>query len=55
MRGGFLDDVDECFTDAALAEDVIQTIAHDLSSFLPLIAQCCVMSGCRQRRDHKDG
>ncbi len=55
LRGGFLDDVYECLTDAALAEDVMQTIAHDLSSFLPLIAQCCVMSGWRQRRDQKTG
>lgn len=47
LRGGFLDDVYECFADAALAEDVMQTIAHDLPSFLPLTARCCVMSGWR--------
>ncbi len=47
LRGGFLDDVYECFTDPALAESVMQTIAHDLQSFVPLIAQRCVMSGWR--------
>ena len=39
LRGGFLDDVYECFTDSALAESVMNTIAHDLESFVPLIAQ----------------
>lgn len=51
LRGGFLDDVYECFSDAVLAEDVMQTIAHDLPSFLPLIARCCVMSGWRPGQD----
>ena len=47
LRGGFLDDVYECFADPELAEDVMNTIAHDLSSFVPLIAQRCAMSGWR--------
>ncbi len=47
LRRGFLDDVFECFTDAELAENVMSTIAHDLQSFVPLIAQRCVMSGWR--------
>ena len=47
LRGGFLDDVYDCFTDPALAESVMNTIALDLESFVPLIAQCCVMSGSR--------
>ncbi len=51
LRGGFLDDVYDCFTHTALAEAVMQAIAHDLPSFLPLIAQCCVMSGWRPQDD----
>jgi hypothetical protein len=47
LRGGFLDDVYECFADPELAEDVMNTIAHDLPSFVPLIAQRCAMSGWR--------
>ena len=45
LRGGFLDDVYECFTDQELAEDFMQNIAAETSSFVPLIAQRCVMSG----------
>lgn len=45
LRGGFLDDVYECFTQAELAESFMNTIANDMQSFLPLIAQRCVMSG----------
>ena len=45
LRGGFLDDVYECFTDQELAESFMQNIAADTSNFVPLIAQCCVMSG----------
>ena len=47
LRAGFLDDVYECFTDAALAESVMTTTAEDVQSFLPLIAQRCVMAGWR--------
>jgi hypothetical protein len=48
LRGGFLDDVYECFTDQELAESFMQGIASETSSFLPLIAQRCVMSGWAQ-------
>jgi len=45
LRGGFLDDVYECFTDQNLAESFMQAIAQDIEQFTPLIAQRCVMSG----------
>ena len=45
LRGGFLDDVYECFSDQELAEQFMQSIANDLPSFVPLIANRCVMSG----------
>lgn len=45
LRGGFLDDVYECFTDQELAEEFMQVIADDVPRVLPLIAQRCVMSG----------
>ena len=47
LRGGFLDDVYECFTDATLADTVMNSVAQDIRSFVPLIAQRCVMSGWR--------
>ncbi len=45
LRGGFLDDVYECFTDAAAAEAMMQSVAEDLSDVQPLLAMRCVMSG----------
>lgn len=45
LRGGFLDDVYECFDDQEKAEEFMQTIADDLDSFLPLTAQRGVVSG----------
>lgn len=45
LRGGFLDDVYECFTDQNLADQFMQGIANDVSSFIPLFSQRCVMSG----------
>ncbi len=45
LRGGFLDDVFECFTDQTLAESFMQCIAQDIERFTPLIALRCVMSG----------
>ena len=45
LRGGFLDDVYECFTDQELAESFMQSLAQDIERFTPLIAQRCVMSG----------
>jgi SAM-dependent methyltransferase len=44
LRGGFLDDVDECFEDQRLAEVFMTRISEDVDSFTPLIAQRCVMS-----------
>ena len=45
LRGGFLDDVYECFDDQRLADDVMTAVSEDVSSFTPLIAQRCVLSG----------
>ena len=45
LRGGFLDDAYECFEDQALANEVMTAISNDLSSFLPIVAQRCAMSG----------
>jgi SAM-dependent methyltransferase len=45
LRGGFLDDVYECFEDQQLANGVMTAVAEDLASFTPLIAQRCVLSG----------
>ncbi len=47
LRGGFLDDIYECFTDPNLAENFMNIIANDVQSFTPLLAQRCVMSGWR--------
>ncbi|WP_447971402.1 class I SAM-dependent methyltransferase [Nitrospira sp. M1] len=44
LRGGFLDDIYECFADQQHAEHFMEIIANDIQSFLPLIAQRCVMS-----------
>jgi SAM-dependent methyltransferase len=49
LRGGFLDDVYECFEDQPLAERFMTDIAHDISRFTPLIAQRCVLSGWKKR------
>jgi SAM-dependent methyltransferase len=48
LRGGFLDDVYECFNDRDLAHQVMNAVADDMSSFTPLIAQRCVMSGWKK-------
>jgi ubiquinone/menaquinone biosynthesis C-methylase UbiE len=45
LRGGFLDDVYECFTNQAAAEQFMQLIAADVPNFVPLVAQRCVMAG----------
>ena len=45
LRGGFLDDIYECFEDQSLAEGFMTDISQDLTSFTPLIAQRCAMSG----------
>ena len=45
LRGGFLDDVYECFDDQILADRFMTNIAQDIAQFTPLIAQRCVLSG----------
>jgi SAM-dependent methyltransferase len=45
LRGGFLDDAYECFEDQRLAEEVMTKVSEDVESFMPLIAQRCVLSG----------
>jgi ubiquinone/menaquinone biosynthesis C-methylase UbiE len=45
LRGGFLDDVYECFEDASLADKVMTAVSEDVPSFVPLVAQRCVLSG----------
>ena len=45
LRGGFLDDVYECFEDQRLADEVMTRVSEDVPSFTPLIAQRCVLSG----------
>ena len=44
LRGGFLDDVYECFEDQRQADDMLTAISTDLASFMPLMALRCVMS-----------
>jgi ubiquinone/menaquinone biosynthesis C-methylase UbiE len=45
LRGGFLDDVYECFEDQGVADQVMKRVSYDTSSFTPLVAQRCVLSG----------
>jgi len=49
LRGGFLDDVYECFEDPALAEEFMTGISQDIASFTPLFAQRCVLSAWTPR------
>jgi SAM-dependent methyltransferase len=48
LRGGFLDDVYECFEDQDLAEGFMVKISEDIHSFTPVIAQRCVLSGWKK-------
>ncbi len=48
LRGGFLDDVYECFGNQSLADRFMADIAHDITRFTPLIAQRCVLSGWKR-------
>ena len=50
LRGGFLDDVYECFDDQLLANEVMTAVSNDMAGFLPLIARRCALSGYRSRR-----
>ncbi|MBX3300910.1 MAG: class I SAM-dependent methyltransferase [Nitrospira sp.] len=45
LRGGFLDDVYECFEDPTHAEEFMEELSKDVERFTPLIAQRCVLSG----------
>ncbi|MFO0775751.1 MAG: class I SAM-dependent methyltransferase [Nitrospiraceae bacterium] len=45
LRGGFLDDVYECFEDQKQAEALMQSVADDVATFRPIVALRCVMSG----------
>ena len=49
LRGGFLDDVYECFEDQGRAEEFMMKISQSTQSFTPLIAQRCVLSGWKKR------
>ncbi|MDC8448615.1 MAG: class I SAM-dependent methyltransferase [Nitrospira sp.] len=48
LRGGFLDDVYECFEDQSRANRFMIEISQDIIRFTPLVAQRCVLSGWRQ-------
>ena len=45
LRGGFLDDIYECFKDQALANDFMNAISKNISNFIPLFAIRCAMCG----------
>ena len=44
LRGGFLDDIYECFSDPARAEEFMTALSNDTESFTPLYAQRCALS-----------
>ncbi len=48
LRGGFLDDVYECFEDQRMAEEVMKAVSEDVSSFTPLVAQRGVLAGWKR-------
>ena len=45
LRGGFLDDAFECFEHQGQANEVMTRVSEDVESFMPLVAQRCVLSG----------
>ncbi|MFP6637467.1 MAG: class I SAM-dependent methyltransferase [Nitrospinaceae bacterium] len=45
LRGGFLDDIYECFEDQSLANKFMDELSQDINRFTPLLAQRCAMSG----------
>jgi len=51
LRGGFLDDVYECFEDQNLAEEFMTDISMEIESFIPLHAIRCAMSGWKPEED----
>jgi SAM-dependent methyltransferase len=48
LRGGFLDDVYECFEDQSCAEEFMRKLSEDVQRFRPIIAQRCVLSGWKK-------
>lgn len=48
LRGGFLDDVFDCFDDPRLADKVMTRVSEDIDSFVPLVARRCVLSGWKK-------
>jgi ubiquinone/menaquinone biosynthesis C-methylase UbiE len=45
LRGGFLDDIYECFEDQNRAHEFMEDLSQDVGRFTPLLAQRCAMSG----------
>jgi hypothetical protein len=45
LRGGFLDDIYECFEDQKLAHEFMDALSKETDRFTPLLAQRCAMSG----------
>jgi hypothetical protein len=45
LRGGFLDDIYECFEDQNQANEFMEDLSQDIGRFTPLLAQRCAMSG----------
>ncbi|MBT5550230.1 MAG: methyltransferase domain-containing protein [Nitrospina sp.] len=45
LRGGFLDDIYECFEDQSQANEFMEDLSQDIGRFTPLLAQRCAMSG----------
>ena len=45
LRGGFLDDIYECFQDQDLAHEFMNDIADNIANFTPLFAVRCAMGG----------
>lgn len=45
LRGGFLDDVYECFQNQSLANEFMENLSQGTDRFKPLMAQRCAMSG----------
>jgi len=55
LRGGFLDDVYECFKDQTQAEKFMTGISEDIESFTPLVAQRCALSGWQPKGGDSGG
>ncbi len=51
LRGGFLDDIYECFKDQTRAHKFMDEISEEIEHFTPLYAQRCAMSGWKPASD----